>query len=48
MVKSVLDDKYKLLYKKGFIATSGIDIELSGKYNQNPIYRQLLGIINDI
>lgn len=48
MVKSVLDDKYKLLYKKGFMATSGIDIELSGKYNQNPIYRQLLGIINDI
>jgi hypothetical protein len=48
MVKSVLNEKYKSMYKKGFIATSGIDIPLSGKYTQNPIYKQLLGIINDL
>ena len=47
MVKSVLNDKYKLIYKQGFISTNGMDIQLSGKYNQNPIYKQLSGIIND-
>ena len=47
MVKSVLNDKYKSLYKQGFISTNGMDIPLNGKYNQNPIYKQLLGIIND-
>ena len=47
MVKSVLNDKYKTLYKQGFISTNGMDIPLSGKYNQNPIYKQLSGIIND-
>ena len=48
MVKSVLNDKYKALYKQGFISTNGMDIPLSGKYNQNPIYKQLSGIINDL
>jgi hypothetical protein len=48
MVKSVLDNKYKSIYKQGFISTSGIDIPVSGKYKDNPIYKQLLGIINDI
>ncbi|MFA7083328.1 MAG: hypothetical protein WC141_02215 [Arcobacteraceae bacterium] len=47
MVKSVLSDKYKKMYSKGYIATSGMDIPLSGTYNQNEIYRQLLGVIND-
>jgi hypothetical protein len=47
MVKSVLNDKYKLIYKQGFISTNGMDIQLSGKYNQNPMYKQLSGIIND-
>ena len=47
MVKSVLNDKYKTLYKQGFISTNGMDIPLTGKYNQNPIYKQLSGIIND-
>ena len=48
MVKAVLDDKYKSLYKKGFISTNGIDIQLEGKYNQNPIYKEVLGMINSI
>ena len=47
MVKSVLDDKYKSLYKQGFISTNGMDIQLEGKYNQNPIYKEVLGMIND-
>ena len=47
MVKSVLTDKYKNMYAKGYIATSGMDIPLTGTYNQNEIYKQLFGIIND-
>jgi len=47
MVKSVLTDKYKKMYKKGHIATSGIDIPLSGSYNQNNMYKQIVGVIND-
>lgn len=47
MIKSVLSDKYKKMYQKGYISTSGIDIPLTGTYNQNEMYKQLLGIIND-
>lgn len=47
MVKSVLKDKYRKMYAKGFISTNGIDIPLSGKFEQNDMYKQLLGIIND-
>ena len=47
MVKSVLKDKYKKIYKKGYISTSGIDIPLQGSYNQNEIYKEVLGIVND-
>jgi len=47
MVKSVLIDKYKKMYKKGYIAISGMDIPLSGKFTQNDTYKQLLGMIND-
>ncbi|MDD5401201.1 MAG: hypothetical protein PHQ93_08455, partial [Sulfurimonas sp.] len=47
LVKSVLKDKYKKMYAKGYIATSGIDIQLSGKYEENGVYKKLLGAIND-
>lgn len=47
LVKSVLKDKYKKMYVKGYIATSGLDIPLSGRYEENGVYKQLLGIIND-
>jgi hypothetical protein len=47
MVKSVLTDKYKKMYQKGYIATSGMDIPLSGSYTQNEVYKELLGLIND-
>lgn len=47
MIKSVLNDKYKKIYQKGYISTSGIDIPLTGTYNQNEIYKQLLEMIND-
>lgn len=47
MVKSVLKDKYKKMYSKGFMSTSGMDIPLSGTFEQNDMYKQLLGVIND-
>jgi hypothetical protein len=47
LVKTVLKDKYEKIYEKGRISTSGIDIPLSGRYEQNEIYKQLLGMIND-
>jgi hypothetical protein len=46
-VKAVLNDKYKKMYAQGYISTSGIDIPLSGEYNENPTFKQLSGIIND-
>ncbi len=47
LVKSVLRDKYKKMYKKGYISISGMDIPLQGSYTQNDIYKQLLEMIND-
>lgn len=47
IVKSVLKEKYKKMYAKGFIATNGMDIPLSGTFEQNEIYKQLIGVIND-
>ena len=47
MVKSVLKDKYKKMYAKGYISTNGMDIPLSGRYEHNDMYKQILGIIND-
>ena len=47
MVKSVLNDKYKKMYTKGYLSTNGMDIPLHGTYNQNEMYKQLMGMIND-
>jgi len=47
LVRSVLKDKYKKMYKKGYISTSGIDIPLSGRYEDDKTYKQLLRMIND-
>jgi hypothetical protein len=47
LVKSVLKEKYKKMYAQGYIATNGMDIPLSGKYEQNEMYKELLGMIND-
>lgn len=47
LVRSVLKDKYQKMYAMGFISTSGIDIPLTGSFNQNEMYKQLIGVIND-
>lgn len=35
------------MYLQGYISANGMDIPLSGKYDQNEMYKQLLGVIND-
>ncbi len=47
MVKSVLTDKYKNLYAQGYINTKSMVIALSGTYNTNETYKEILGIVND-
>jgi len=47
MVKSVLVDKYKKMYSQGYISSNGMDIPLTGTYNQNEMYKRLNGVIND-
>ena len=47
MLKAVLNDKYKKLYAQVYISTSGMDIPLIGKYNENPMFKEILGAIND-
>lgn len=47
LVRYVLNDKYKKMYDKGYISTSGLDIQLSGSYNKSEIYKELSKIIND-
>lgn len=47
LVRYVLNDKYKKMYDKGYISTSGMDIQLKGSYNKNDMYKELSGIIND-
>ena len=47
LVKSVLKDKYKKMYAQGYISTNGMDIPLHGRFDQNDIYKQILGKIND-
>lgn len=47
MVKSVLVDKYKKMYSQGYISYNGMDIPLTGIYNQNEMYKRLNGVIND-
>ena len=47
MVRNVLERDFKIMYKKGFISASGIDIPLYGAYNNNELYKETVGIIND-
>ncbi|MBU0721521.1 hypothetical protein KJ877_09280 [bacterium] len=47
LVKNVLKDRYKKMYAQGYISTSGMDIPLTGTYDQSQMYKQLLGVIND-
>jgi hypothetical protein len=47
LVRYVLSDKYKKMYAKGYISTAGMDIQLTGSYNKNDMYKELSRIIND-
>jgi hypothetical protein len=47
LVRSVLKDKYKKMYKNGYKSTNGMDILLLGTYNQNEMYKQISKTINN-
>ena len=46
-VKSELIQKYKALYKQGYINVKGLEIPLNGRYDRNPAFRELMGIVSD-
>ncbi len=46
-VKRELIQKYKEMYAQGFINVKGLEIALEGRYDRNPAFRELLGMIND-
>jgi len=46
-VKKELIQKYKEMYKQGYINVKGMEIMLEGRYDRNPAFREILGMIND-
>ena len=46
-VKRELILKYKVLYKQGFIDVKGMKVPLHGRYDRNPIFKELVGVIDD-
>ncbi len=46
-VKRELIQKYKELYTQGYINIKGMEIPLEGRYDRNPAFREILGMIND-
>jgi len=46
-VKRELILKYKEMYAQGFINVKGLEIALEGRYDRNPAFIEILGMIND-
>lgn len=46
-VKSELVAKYKEMHARGYVETPGMTIPVTGRYDRNPAYRELLGLIDD-
>jgi hypothetical protein len=46
-VKKELIEKYKEMYAQGFVNVKGLKIVLEGRYDRNPAFREILGMIND-
>ena len=46
-VKAELIKMYKAYYKQGFIDVKGYKILLDGRYDRNPIYKEILKMIHD-
>ena len=46
-VKRELILKYKEMYSQGFVNVKGLEIALEGRYDRNPAFREILGMIDD-
>ena len=46
-VKAELVSYYKDLYKQGFIDIKGYRVPLEGRYDRNPVFREILQMIHD-
>jgi len=46
-VKRELILKYKEMYAQGFLNVKGLEIALEGRYDRNPAFLEILGMIND-
>jgi len=46
-VKRELILKYKEMYAQGFLNVKGMEITLEGRYDRNPAFIEILGLIND-
>jgi hypothetical protein len=46
-VKRELILKYKEMYAQGFLNVKGMEITLEGRYDRNPAFIEILGMIND-
>ena len=46
-VKRELILKYKEMYAQGFVNVKGLEIALEGRYDRNPAFLEILGMIND-
>jgi hypothetical protein len=44
-VKSELIQKYKAMYLQGFINVKGLEIKLTGRYDRNPAFIEIMGMI---
>lgn len=46
-VKRELIQKYKEMYAKGVLNIKGMELALEGRYDRNPAFIEILGMIND-
>jgi hypothetical protein len=46
-VKRELIQKYKEMYAQGFLNVKGMELILEGRYDRNPAFIEILGMIND-
>ena len=46
-VKAVNVSYYKEIYHRGYLDIKGMKIPLTGRYDRNPSYKEIIGILND-
>ena len=46
-LRRILADKWKKRFKKGYISTAAIDIELKGRYDKNSVYKLMRKMIDE-